>query len=103
MDQAITTINAAVSGTLAGAIAWAILSRRVKDGVVIKVGLILLALGCAVTCIKLIDGLDNMDLLALNRARLLAHAGLLVVLVGYWLHLRAGRKVEDIITLVDQP
>lgn len=97
MDQLIATANAFGSAGIAAAAAWAILSNRVRDGIIIKAGLILLALGCAVSAWHLFDGIDCSDLMALNRARLVTLCGMSVVAVGYWLRLRAGQTIADMI------
>jgi hypothetical protein len=100
VDAVITSFNAATSAALAGLTVWAILSHRVKDGVVIKAGLMCLALGLAVTAWHLVDGIGCEDLLPLNRARALINVGLLISLAGYAREVRAGRTWRD---LIDMP
>jgi predicted neutral ceramidase superfamily lipid hydrolase len=97
VDQFIALANAAGSAVIAALSTWAILSHRVRDGVLIKCGLILLAIGCAVSAWHLFDGIDGSDLLALNRARFVQLAGMLIVALGYWLHLRKGRTIRDLV------
>jgi sulfite exporter TauE/SafE len=97
MDQLIALANAVGSAGIAAASAWAILSNRVRDGIVIKSGLILLALGCGVSAWHLFDGIGYDDLMALNRARLVTLAGMTVIGAGYWLRLRAGQGIGDLI------
>lgn len=97
MDQLIALANAIGSASIAAVSAWAILSQRVRDGIVIKSGLILLAMGCGISAWHLIDGIGCDDLMALNRARLVTLCGMSVVGFGYWLRLRAGQTVHDLI------
>ena len=48
MDEVVTIFNATAAAALAVALGWAVLSHRVRDGVVIKLGLICMALGFAI-------------------------------------------------------
>lgn len=91
MDQFITTFNGAVCSMLAIAAAWAALNPKVHDGVVIKAGLISMALGFAGTALALVDGLSCLDMPALSRSGLLIHGGLLLVAAG-WLWRTQGGK-----------
>ncbi len=97
MDQLIALANAVGSAGIAAVCTWAILSNRVRDGVIIKCGLILLAIGCGVSAWHLVDGIGCNDLLGLNRARLVTLAGMSVVALGYVLRLRHGRGIGDLI------
>jgi hypothetical protein len=100
VDQIIAMANAVFSGLIAAVSTWAILSHRVRDGVVIKTGLILMSIGCAVTAAYLFNGISCQDLLGLNRARLVTLLGMSVIAFGYWLSLRSGKTLSD---LVDMP
>lgn len=78
-------INTFTALFLAGACFWAVMSPRVRDGIVIKVGLILMAVGYMVIAHALTDGMDCSDVRGLARAALLTRVGLLIVLGGwYW-------------------
>jgi type IV secretory pathway TrbD component len=99
VDHIITIINATASAVLCFVLAWAVLSHRVKDGVVIKTGLICCALGYGIKAIALTDvGLCEAAV-TLERARLMTHLGMAIVAVGYWRHLRCGRTICDIVDL----
>ena len=87
----ITLINTAVCCVLAMAATWACLSPRVHDGIVIKLGLIGLALGFASHAWIVHDGIDYFDAVALARAQLLINAGMVVVIVGWLRRGRPGR------------
>lgn len=97
MDTILIIFTATSSGALAAAFAWAILTHRVEDGVLIKLGLICICLGLAGTAYHLIDGLSCADLLGLNRARALTQAGMIICIFGYWLYLRAGRTLSELV------
>jgi uncharacterized membrane protein len=103
MDDIIALFNSLVSGVLALVFGWAILSHRVRDGVVIKVGLILMSAGFSVVSYLMVDGVCGEDAYPLNRAELLVHLGLLVVLFGYAMHRRRGRTLLDIIDTSPAP
>ncbi|MBC7729137.1 MAG: hypothetical protein H7242_16310 [Microbacteriaceae bacterium] len=75
--------NAATALLLALLCAWAVLSPRVRDGIVIKLGLIGMSLGFFVTFWAVADGMDCDDLNALARAGLLTRGGLLIVIAGW--------------------
>lgn len=96
-----TVFNIVACSVLAGALGWAVLSHRVRDGIVIKLGLICMALGEGVLAWHLVDGLVCSDLRATNNAQALVHLGLALVLVGYLRHLRAGRGVRDILSILE--
>jgi hypothetical protein len=81
----ITLINTVVCCVLAIAATWACLSPRVNDGVIIKLGLIGLALGFAGHAWIVFD---SFDAVAMARAQLMINGGMVVVVVGW---LRRGR------------
>jgi hypothetical protein len=92
MDSVWTQVNTVVCCLLALATSWACLSQRVNDGVVIKLGLILMALGFSGHAWITHDGIDSYDAVALTRAQLLINAGMALVLIGWLLRGRPGRK-----------
>lgn len=86
------SISALVLAAICG---WAVLSSKVDDGVVIKVGLILCAIGYLVTFVHLVNGVDCHDVHGLARAGLLSRTGILIVLAGWcWRHTRVGDWVR---------
>lgn len=85
----ITFINTIVCCALAAAASWACLSPRVKDGIIIKLGLVGLALGFASYGYLVFAGLDVQ---ALTRAQLVINAGVVVTVAGWWLRGRPGRQ-----------
>lgn len=95
MDALLAIINAAASGLIALALIAAIVSTRVHDGVVIKVGLIGMALGFGSIALRLLDGLTNSDAAGLAKSLVLINAGIAVAIVGYLLRrARAGHQVR---------
>lgn len=92
MDALIAAFNALVCAVLALLTAWAVLSPRINDGVMIKAGLIFMALGFSATAVALADGQTCSDLHVLGRAELLTHTGLLVVGLGFAWRIRDGRR-----------
>lgn len=97
MDQALALISFGTSCALAGLAAWAVLSHSVRDGVVVKLGLIMLSMGHVIAVLHLAGSSGAADLLALNRARFVSNAGLLVVVLGYaWRH-RRGERLREIV------
>lgn len=102
--------NAATSLLLALLCAWAVLNPRVRDGIIIKLGLIGMSLGFFVTFWAVADGMDCDDLNALARAGLLTRGGLLIVIAGWaWRVAHTGhalRRARDCSALMppaDQP
>jgi hypothetical protein len=97
MDHTLSLINLASSCALAALAAWAVLSPSVRDGVLVKLGLILLAMGHGIAALHLAGGIDQADLMGLNRARFVSNLGLLVVVLGYgWRH-RRGERLPDLL------
>lgn len=81
------------SGLISLVLVWAILSPRVRDGIVIKAGLICMAMGFgAVAAINLTD---HQSAHALARAQALISSGIAVVILGYLLRrVREGHPVR---------
>lgn len=104
MDTILALINAASSGLIALALVAAIVSTRVRDGVVIKVGLIGMALGFGSIALRLLDGLTNTDAAGLAKSLVLINAGIAVAIVGYLLRrARAGHPVRRLTDLTHEP
>lgn len=83
MDLLLSLSNAAACGLISLALIGAILSPKVHDGVVIKVGLICMAAGFGAMALRLWDGVGPDEVLGIERALLLINAGVAVVIVGY--------------------
>jgi len=83
MDLLIAVINALASGLIALGLLGAILSPKVHDGIVIKVGLISMMLGFGSIAMRLWDGFQGEDLVRIDRALLMICAGVAVVILGY--------------------
>jgi hypothetical protein len=83
MDTILALINAAACGLIAMALLGAILSQRVHDGIVIKVGLSSMALGFGSIALRLADAEARYSLLGMERSLVLINAGIAVVILGY--------------------
>ena len=103
MDTVIANINALLSLLMAGVIVWAIVSHRVQDGIVIKLGLVAMALGLGFAAVRLLDGLACNDLLYLTRARLLTNLGIILAVVGCAWRLHSGQTLADIVQFNRKP
>lgn len=90
MDEIIVTFNTAFSGLFALFLMWAVLSRRVKDGVIIKAGMICMAFGFLAKVPSLYDGFQRSDMIGLTRANGLIHVGIIIVVLGYVVRTKAG-------------
>lgn len=93
-------LNVAACALLSGACAWAVLSPRVQDGIVIKLGLIamqlgLMGLGAALAVDK--------EPAVIDRTLALLNTGLLTVAVGVWLRWRRAGRVYRIDEWVTPP
>lgn len=85
----INAANVAVCLLLALACAWAVLSPRVHDGVVIKTGITSMGLGFAALAMHLLDGLQVADHEGIERAILLINLGILIAVLGVLLRIRS--------------
>lgn len=81
---------------VAGAATYAVLSRRVRDGIALKSGLILLAIGAAAAASHALAGDDYSDQ-GMNRALLLCGAGLVVATAGVLRRMRLGERLDHFI------
>ncbi len=82
MDFFISLINAGTSLLISATLVIAILSKRVRDGIVIKIGLGSMALGFLVVAMHMLR-IAGADVQGLQRALLLVNSGLAVVIIGY--------------------
>ena len=95
MDAAIALVNGAASGLIAIALILAVLSHRIHDGVVIKIGLICMVVGFGSIAMRMFDGLRETDAVGFAKPIALINAGVVVVIIGYlWRKARAGRPMR---------
>ena len=83
MNLLLSLINAAACGLISVALLGAILSPKVHDGIVIKIGLISMAAGFGAVALVLWEGLTAALVPSIERALLLINAGIAVAIVGY--------------------
>lgn len=103
MDRIIDIGNLVACGLLAAGALWAVLSPRVQDGIVIKIGLGAMSLGFAALGFAALGAAlaDGRELQHVGRALGLVHLGLLVVAAGIGIRWkRAGRvyRIDEWIT-----
>lgn len=101
MDAVLTLANTFGCGLIALLLVWAVLSPHVRDGVVIKSGLIMMALGFGSIAIRMMDpwaAPDNQMADALARSILLINLGAAVVLAGYHWRKRHRPRVRRRVT-----
>ena len=79
------TFNTTMSLLLSLLSAWAIMSRRFKDGIVIKIGLSFIALGFLGSFSIVVESAGPQPLAV---AHALVHIGLLICAAGYLLRIR---------------
>lgn len=94
LDSVLAVLNAFACLVLSAAASWAVLSPAVRDGVVVKAGLISVALGFLACAVLIVD--DRWW--ALNRALALVHGGGVTVLLGYATRVRGGRRKRRRVT-----
>lgn len=95
MDAILSFLNAGACGLISLALIGAILSPKVHDGIVIKIGLICLACGFGSMALRMLG--STTDMVGMQRAMLLINSGIAVVIVGYLLRKakRPGYVVTD--------
>ncbi len=107
MDLAFSLLNALACGLISLALIGAVLSPHVDDGIIIKVGLVSIALGFGASALRLLDGSSAGDGQVLGRCLLMINAGIAVVILGFLVRkVRDGhafRRPLDFPKLDDQP
>lgn len=85
----IENFNTFMSLILSVITGWAIMSQRVRDGVIVKSGLICVAIGFIGAALV---SIDNGDHNSLATAHALVFVGLLICAVGYLLRTHRSRR-----------
>lgn len=83
MDTIVPILNAVMTGLLAIVLIVAILHPGVNDGIVIKVGMIGMALGFGAIALIMLDGIQPGDRTRIQRGLLMVCSGIAVVILGY--------------------
>lgn len=86
MHQAYLTATGWLSLIAGTALSWVVLSASVREGVVIKAGLILMITGLFTTAALTLTGSDSLR--GLLNAGLALRLGLCIAIAGYWLKTR---------------
>jgi hypothetical protein len=89
MDSVITLANVMCYIVMSAAATWACLSSRVHDRILMKLGLVVLAIGFAAHAYLAIEGVDTT---AMGRAQLLSNGGLVLVVLSFLLRTRSTRR-----------
>lgn len=99
MEFLLSWINGAACALISMALIGAILSPRVHDGIVVKIGLISMATGFVAIALRLFEGINADEVVGLERALLLVNSGLAVVIIGYIMRKARAhhpvRRIED--------
>lgn len=103
MDQVLVAANVLFNLALAVLFTWAVMSTKVRDGVLIKLGLMCMAVGHGMVAWHMIDGMVCSDLAPLTRARFVSHLGVGIALFGLWRRVRGGASLGDLVQLRRQP
>lgn len=82
MDVLVSIINAIASACIAATLIAAMLSKRIHDGVIVKVGLGCMALGFVVCTLHMLR-IGMTDIVGLERSMLFINSGIAVVIIGY--------------------
>lgn len=96
METLLRVINAGACGLISLALIGAVLSPKVHDGVIIKVGLISLAAGFGALALRMVSHTLPNEIVGIQRALLLVNAGIAVVIIGYLL--RKAKNPKDHLT-----
>jgi len=94
MDTFLCFLNAGACGLISLALIGAILSPKVHDGIVIKIGLICLAAGFGCMALRMLG--STTDTVGMQRAMLLINSGIAVVIIGYLL--RKSKRPGCVVT-----
>jgi len=86
----LSLINSFACGLISLVLIWMILSPRFHDGLIIKAGLIPMALGFGSIALLLFAGLKPSSVQGMGNGLLLINAGLALVIIGY-----LRRKARD--------
>lgn len=92
MDNLLISFNVLICSGLVVGLMFSVLSHRVNDGIVIKMGLGLMALGFAVSAYAMGNGIDCSDGRTLTRSISCVNGGLLIVVLGYLRRTGYGQK-----------
>lgn len=93
MDAALVLFNAVIHVVISLGIGWAVMSHQVRDGIVVKIGLIMVSLGFGFRLVTLLDGLlQSLDAALLIRTNAMINAGLLIAALGYVVRSRSARR-----------
>lgn len=82
LDRFINMVNFFFCFLIFTGLTWAVISKRVKDGIVVKLGLIMMSMGFAGLAYHMWNGHNFSDVVPIQRAMLMIHAGMGIVFIG---------------------
>ena len=94
METVLRLLNSSACGLISLALIGAVLSPKVHDGIVIKIGLITMAAGFGAMALRAFG--DLMEPAGVQRALMLINSGVAVVIIGYLL--RKAKNPKDRLT-----
>lgn len=95
INTILSAINGGACALISIVLIWMILSPRIHDSLIIKSGLIPMALGFGSIALMLFDGLAPSKLQGMGNGLLLINAGLSLVIIGYlWRKARLHHPVR---------
>ena len=92
MDTSIQMLTGWLSFVCVLAVSAVVLSAHIREGLVIKIGLIMMAIGLFSSGVITLKGFDSLN--SLWHAAFLMRVGLLITSAGYGWHLLATRKTK---------
>lgn len=93
MDGLAAIVNALVSAVLCAASGYAVVSPRVRDGILAKIGLVAISIGFGVSAVALMASPGCDGAVTIGRAHMMVHVGLLVVAAAWCVRVRRHRRV----------
>lgn len=93
MDGLAAIVNALVSAALCAASGYAVVSPRVRDGILAKLGLVAISIGFGVSAVVLMASPGCDGAATIGRAHMMVHVGLLIVAAAWWIRVKRHRRV----------
>lgn len=83
MNEFLALVNGGASGLISLALCYVVLNPKIHDGIVIKLGLISMALGFGSIGLRMLDPVLMNDAIGFGRSVLLINIGVVVIILGY--------------------
>ena len=89
------SINAVFAGLLCAACVYAVMSARVKDGLIVRLGLVVMALGFGAMSGRLATGMHTGEIDSFQRIMLFVHVGLSLCIIGVVWRVKTCKHAKD--------